>query len=210
MKTTIAIVEDNPSIRQSLQEWVDSAPDYRCVCTCKDAETALIEIPKIKPDVVLMDIQLPGKSGIVCTARLKSMMPELQIIVVTVYRDRDLLFQALKVGACGYLLKRSSPEELLRAIAEVRSGGAPMTGEIARMVVETFQKPTNKISTPDELSPREIELLDLVARGLTNKEIGPKLNISYDTVRAHLRRIYEKLHVRCRTEAVMKYSQGVR
>ena len=210
MKTTIAIVEDNPSIRQSLKEWVDSAPDYRCVCTCKDAETALIEIPKIKPDVVLMDIQLPGKSGIVCTARLKSMMPELQIIVVTVYRDRDLLFQALKVGACGYLLKRSSPEELLRAIAEVRSGGAPMTGEIARMVVETFQKPTNKISTPDELSPRETELLDLVARGLTNKEIGPKLNISYDTVRAHLRRIYEKLHVRCRTEAVMKYSQGVR
>ena len=210
MKTTIAIVEDNPSIRQSLQEWVDSVPDYHCVCTCKDAETALIEIPKIKPDVVLMDIQLPGKSGIVCTARLKSLMPELQIIVVTVYRDRDLLFQALKVGACGYLLKRSSPEELLRAIAEVRSGGAPMTGEIARMVVETFQKPINKISTPDELSPRETELLDLVARGLTNKEIGPKLNISYDTVRAHLRRIYEKLHVRCRTEAVMKYSQGVR
>lgn len=210
MMTTIAIVEDNPSIRQSLKEWVDSAPDYRCVCTCKDAETALIEIPKIKPDVVLMDIQLPGKSGIVCTARLKSMMPELQIIVVTVYRDRDLLFQALKVGACGYLLKRSSPEELLRAIAEVRSGGAPMTGEIARMVVETFQKPASKISASDELSLRETELLNLVAQGLTNKEIGPKLNISYDTVRAHLRRIYEKLHVRCRTEAVMKYSQGVR
>ena len=210
MMTTIAIVEDNPSIRQSLKEWVDSAPDYRCVCTCKDAETALIEIPKIKPDVVLMDIQLPGKSGIVCTARLKSMMPELQIIVVTVYRDRDLLFQALKVGACGYLLKRSSPEELLRAIAEVRSGGAPMTGEIARMVVETFQKPASKISASDELSLRETELLNLVAQGLTNKEIGPKLNISYDTVRAHLRRIYEKLHVRCRTEAVMKYTQGVR
>jgi DNA-binding NarL/FixJ family response regulator len=155
-----------------------------------------------------MDIHLPGESGIACTARLKSLMPKLQVIVVTVYRDRELLFQALKAGACGYLLKRSSPEELLRAIAEVRSGGAPMTGEIARMVVETFQKPATEIPDLAELSPRETELLDLVAKGLTNKEIGPKLNISYDTVRAHLRRIYEKLHVRCRTEAVMKYLQN--
>jgi DNA-binding NarL/FixJ family response regulator len=208
MITTVAIVEDNPSIRRSLQEWVDSAPDYRCVCACADAETALEEVPRLKPDVVLMDIHLPGESGIACTARLKSLMPKLQVIVVTVYRDRELLFQALKAGACGYLLKRSSPEELLRAIAEVRSGGAPMTGEIARMVVETFQKPAPEIPNLAELSPRETELLDLVAKGLTNKEIGPKLNISYDTVRAHLRRIYEKLHVRCRTEAVMKYLQN--
>ncbi len=207
MMTSIAIVEDNPSIRRSLQEWVNSAPDYRCISTFGDAETALQEIPKLKPDVVLMDIQLPGKSGIACTARLKSVLPELQIIVVTVYRDRDLLFQALKAGACGYLLKRSSPEEILRAISEVRSGGAPMTGEIARMVVETFQKPATEALPPAELSARETEILDLVAKGLTNKEIGPKLNIGYDTVRAHLRRIYEKLHVRCRTEAVMKYSQ---
>jgi DNA-binding NarL/FixJ family response regulator len=208
MMTTVAIVEDNPSIRQSLQEWVDSAPEYKCVGTCGDAETALVEVPRLKPDVVLMDIHLPGESGIACTARLKSLMPKLQVIVVTVYRDRELLFQALKAGACGYLLKRSSPEELLRAIAEVRSGGAPMTGEIARMVVETFQKPAAEIPDLAELSPRETELLDLVAKGLTNKEIGPKLNISYDTVRAHLRRIYEKLHVRCRTEAVMKYLQN--
>jgi DNA-binding NarL/FixJ family response regulator len=205
MMTTVAIVEDNPSIRRSLQEWVDSAPGHRCVCACGDAETALKEVPKFKPDVVLMDIHLPGESGIACTARLKNLMPELQIIVVTVYRDRDMLFQALKAGASGYLLKRSSPEELLRAIADVRSGGAPMTGEIARMVVETFQKPAVEIPPPAELSVREIEILDLVAKGLTNKEIGPKLNIGYDTVRAHLRRIYEKLHVRCRTEAVMKY-----
>jgi DNA-binding NarL/FixJ family response regulator len=207
MMTTVAIVEDNPSIRRSLREWVDSAPGHRCVCACGDAETALKELPRLKPDVVLMDIHLPGESGIACTARLKSMMPELQVIVVTVYRDRDLLFQALKAGASGYLLKRSSPEELLRAISEVRSGGAPMTGEIARMVVETFQKPVTETPHLAELSPREMELLDLVAKGLTNKEIAPKLNISYDTVRAHLRRIYEKLHVRCRTEAVMKYSQ---
>ncbi len=156
-----------------------------------------------------MDIHLPGESGIACTSRLKSMMPGIQIIVVTVYRDRDLLFQALKAGASGYLLKRSSPEEILRAIADVRSGGAPMTGEIARMVVETFQKPATETSPTAELSAREMEILDLVAKGLTNKEIGPALNISYDTVRAHLRRIYEKLHVRCRTEAVMKYSQKI-
>ncbi|HEV2692544.1 MAG TPA: response regulator transcription factor [Verrucomicrobiae bacterium] len=206
--TTVAIVDDNPSIRKSLKEWVDSAPGHRCVCTCADAEVALKEVPKLKPDVVLMDIHLPGESGIACTARLKNLMPSLQIIVVTVYRDRDLLFQALKAGASGYLLKRSSPEEIIRAIAEVRSGGAPMTGEIARMVVETFQKPTTETPPTAELSAREMELLDLVAKGLTNKEIGPMLNISYDTVRAHLRRIYEKLHVRCRTEAVMKYSQN--
>ena len=206
--TTIAIVEDNPSIRHSLQEWVDSAPGHRCVCTCADAETAIKDVPRFKPDVVLMDIQLPGESGIACTARLKSLMPALQVVVVTVYRDRDLLFQALKAGACGYLLKRSTPEELLRAIAEVLSGGAPMTGEIARMVVETFQKPAAEASTQAELSAREMEILDLVSKGLTNKEIGPKLNVSYDTVRAHLRRIYEKLHVRCRTEAVMKFLQN--
>lgn len=206
--TTVAIVEDNPNIRRSLQEWVDSAPDHRCVCACGDTKSALKEVPKFKPDVVLMDIHLPGGSGIACTARLKSIMPALQVIVVTVYRDRDLLFQALKAGACGYLLKRSSPEEILRAIAEVRSGGAPMTGEIARMVVETFQNPAAEPQPTAELSQREMELLALVAKGLTNKEIGPILNISYDTVRAHLRRIYEKLHVRCRTEAVMKYSQS--
>jgi len=206
--TTVAIVEDSPSIRRSLQEWVDSAPGYKCVCTCGDAEIALKEVPKFKPDVVLMDIHLPGDSGIACTSRLKQIMPEIQVIVVTVYRDRDLLFQALKAGASGYLLKRSSPEEILRAIAEVRSGGAPMTGEIARMVVETFQKPAAELSPSAELSSREVEILNLVAKGLTNKEIGPSLNISYDTVRAHLRRIYEKLHVRCRTEAVMKYSQN--
>jgi DNA-binding NarL/FixJ family response regulator len=205
--TTVAIVEDNPNIRRSLREWVDSAPGYKCTCDCGNAETALKEVPRLKPDVVLMDIHLPGESGIACTARLKSIMPELQVIVVTVYRDRDLLFQALKAGASGYLLKRSSPEELLRAISEVQSGGAPMTGEIARMVVETFKRPLTEAYPTSELSAREMEILDLVAKGLTNKEIGPKLNISYDTVRAHLRNIYERLHVRCRAEAVMKYTQ---
>jgi DNA-binding NarL/FixJ family response regulator len=208
MMTSVAIVEDNPGIRRSLREWVNAAPGYRCVFDCGDAETALKEIPNLNPDVVLMDIQLPGESGIACTARLKSLLPAVQVVVVTVYRDRELIFQALKAGACGYLLKRSTPEELLRAIAEVRTGGAPMTGEIARMLVETFQTPATKSSQPENLSSREMEILALVSKGLTNKEIGPQLNISYDTVRAHLRRIYEKLHVRCRSEAVTKYLQN--
>ena len=125
--TKIAIVEDNPDICLSISRWINAAPDHKCVCTCPNAESALIEIPRCRPDVVLMDIQLPGESGIVCTARLMDLLPDLLVIVLTVYRDRDLLFQALKAGASGYLLKRSTPAEVLNAIAEVRSGGAPMT-----------------------------------------------------------------------------------
>ena len=207
LMTTIGIVEDHPGIRCSLQTWVNSVPGYHCVCACADAETALIEIPRLQPDVVLMDIQLPGKSGIICTARLKQLMPALQVIVVTVYRDRDLLFQALKAGASGYLLKRCNPKELLSAIAEVRSGGAPMTREIARMLVETFQQPNAQPEDSVKLSPLETEILALVSNGLGNKQIAPQIGISYDSVRGHLRRIYEKLHVRCRAEAVTKYLQ---
>jgi len=151
-----------------------------------------------------MDIHLPGESGIVRTARLKEALPSVQVIMVTIYRNQELIFQALQAGACGYLLKRSSPDELLRAIAEVRAGGAPLTSEIARMVVEAFQK-RGPSSGAEELTPREGEILAQLSEGLSNKEIGARLEISYDTVRAHLRHIYEKLHVRCRTEAVKKY-----
>lgn len=205
--TRVAIVEDNPDIRHSLAEWINSAPDHQCVCACANAEAALVEIPRLRPDVVLMDIRLPGESGIACTARLKSLLPDLLVIVVTVYRERALLFQALKAGASGYLLKRSTPDEVLRAITEVRSGGAPMTREIARMLVETFRSPGTEAAPASELSEREMEILTLVSKGLANKEIGAKLNISYFTVRAHLRKIYEKLHVRCRAEAVAKHMQ---
>src|SRR5438093_7945365 len=138
--TTIAIVEDNAVMRKSFRQWIDAAPGFRCVFTCATAEEAVAEIPRFKPDVVLMDVHLPGASGIACTARLKEAMPGVQVIMLTVYRNQELIFQALQAGACGYLLKRSSPDELLDAIAEVRSGGAPMTGEIARMVVEAFQR----------------------------------------------------------------------
>ena len=202
--TRIAIIEDNLDIRQSLAEWIAAAPGYQCVCTCPDAETALTEVPRLKPDVVLMDIRLPGESGIVCTSRLKTVLPDLQVIVLTVYRDRDLLFQALKAGASGYLLKRSKPADVLNAISEVLSGGAPMTGEIARMVIETFHNSSTQEDSSSELSRREHEILRLAAKGFGNKEIGNALNISYYTVRAHLRKIYEKLHVHGRSEAVAK------
>jgi len=202
---SVAIVEDNAVMRKSFRQWVDASPDFRCVFDCATAEEALAEIPRLKPDVVLMDIHLPGESGIACTARLKEQLPAIQVIILTVYRNQELIFQALQAGALGYLLKRSSPEELLKAIAEVRSGGAPMTSEIARMVVEAFQKKPASVTTGESLTTRESEILALLSEGLSNKEIAERVSISYDTVRAHLRHIYEKLHVRGRTEAVMMY-----
>jgi DNA-binding NarL/FixJ family response regulator len=205
--TKIAIVEDNGTLRKYLADMVGGTPGHRCVCTCVSAEEALVEIPKHKPDVVLMDIHLPGESGIACTARLREKMPNLQVIMLTVYKDIKMIFQALKAGACGYVLKRSGDQEILDAIAEVRAGGAPMTSEIARMVVRSFMEPP-KVTDPagtDQLSAREMEILSLVAEGCPNKEIASRLSISNATVRTHLMHIYEKLHVRCRTEAAAKY-----
>lgn len=203
--TTVAIVEDNPVMRKTFRQWIDAAPDLKCVLACVSAEEAIAEIPRLKPDVVLMDVHLPAGSGIACTARLKESLPGLQVIMLTVYRNQELIFQALQAGACGYLLKRSSPEELLKAIAEVRAGGAPMTSEIARMVVEAFQRKQPGHLPAEGLTNRESEILALLSEGLSNKEIADRVAISYDTVRAHLRHIYEKLHVRGRTEAVKRY-----
>jgi len=203
--TTVAIVEDNAVMRNTFRQWIEAAPGISCVFACATAEEALAEIPRLKPDVVLMDVHLPGESGIACTAQLKEKLPNVQVIIVTVYRNHELIFQALQAGACGYLLKRSSPEELLKAISEVRSGGAPMTSEIARMLVEAFQKKPSTLTAGDGLTQRESEILDLLSEGLSNKEIADRVKVSYDTVRAHLRHIYEKLHVRGRTEAVRKY-----
>lgn len=205
--TNVAIVEGNAFIRESLRQWIDATPEMCCVFGSATAEEALSQLPDLKPDVVLMDIHLAGESGIACTARLKEMLPDVQVIVLTVYRNQELIFQALQAGACGYLLKRSSPAELLKAIAEVRSGGAPMTGEIARMVVEAFQKKPAGQAPAEGLTNRESEILALLSEGLSNKEIADRVAISYDTVRAHLRHIYEKLHVRGRTEAVKRYLQ---
>jgi DNA-binding NarL/FixJ family response regulator len=206
LMTQIAIVEDNETMRRTLAKFIEGAPGCTCVCICGSAEEALQKIPAASPDVVLMDIHLPGQSGISCTARLTARFPKLQVIMLTVYKDLQLIFQALKAGASGYLLKRSSREEILDAIAEVRNGGAPMTSEIARLLVRSFKAPT---ATPagetETLSSREFEILGLIAQGLSNKEIGSRLNISAATVSRHLVHIYAKLHVRCRTEAAAIY-----
>lgn len=206
LMTKVAIVEDNATLRKYLSEVIGNTAGLRCVCACASAEDAIVEIPAHKPNVVLMDIHLPGESGIACTARLREKMPNVQVIMLTVYKDIKMIFQALKAGACGYVLKRSDDKEILEAIAEVRSGGAPMTSEIARMVVRSFmESPKAQNAETDQLSAREMEILALVAEGCPNKEIASRLFISNATVRTHLMHIYEKLHVRCRTEAAAKY-----
>lgn len=200
---SVAIVEDNRTVRQTLHELIEATPGYRCVCACGTTREALQEIPRLRPQVVLMDIHLPDESGIVCTSRLKEKLPEAQIIILTVYKDIEMIFRALKAGASGYLLKRAPTAEVLRAVAEVCTGGAPMTGEIARLIVQSFQAPP--ANTIQGLSRRELEILEQLAEGLSNKEIAARLSISTETVRTHLGHIYEKLHVQGRTEAVTKY-----
>lgn len=202
--TTVAVIEDNLTMRKTLVELIDSTTGYRCVCACATSNEALAELPRHHPDVALMDIHLPDESGVVCTARLTEKMPNLQVIMVTVYADTDLIFQALKAGACGYILKRSRPQEIIQAVAEVRAGGAPMTPEIARMVVRSFRAPSAAPNV-EGLTARESEILELLTSGLSNKEIAHKTNIAAGTVRNHLGNIFKKLHVRCRTEAAAKF-----
>ncbi|RYD46897.1 MAG: response regulator transcription factor [Verrucomicrobiaceae bacterium] len=204
--TDVAIVEDNAALGAGLRKIVESAEDFRCLGVWTSAEEALKKIDAFRPQVVLMDINLPGMSGIEATARIKTHLPELQVIMVTVYRDHDQIFAALKAGASGYLLKRSTPEEVRQAIRDVRSGGAPMSAEIARRVVEAFHQPAKTTGAETvKLSKRETEILELLTKGLANKEIADRLDISVETVRVHLRRVYEKLHVHSRTEAAMKF-----
>jgi DNA-binding NarL/FixJ family response regulator len=203
--TKIAIVEDNRVIRESLMEFVSADPESRCVCTCATAEDALKILPKHQPDIVLMDIQLPHMSGIDCIAQLKQLLPSVQIIMVTVYEDTERIFKALRMGACGYLLKRCAPEELIAAIHEVRQGGAPMSREIARKVISSFQEPVTAAAEMEDLSQREKEILELVAGGFANKAIADRLGLTDGTVRWHLRHVYHKLHVRSRTEAALKF-----
>lgn len=205
MAVNVAIVEDKTGVRQNWARLINAAPGFRCVATCPSGEEALLTLPKARPQVILMDIQLPGISGIECTAQLKSMLPESQILMVTVYEDAERIFEALKAGASGYLLKTTPPAELVEAISEVTRGGAPMTGEVARKVIAAFQRPPATPTGDVQLSERETAVLALLAQGYANKEIADRLQISYDTVRAHLKHTYEKLHVRSRTEAVAKY-----
>jgi len=200
---SVAVVEDDERFRRSLTRWVASTPGLSCGGSCADAEEALKKLPESNPDIVIMDINLPGLSGIECVRRLRAQQPALQVIMLTVYEDNDLIFKALQAGAHGYLLKRSSPDKILEAILEVSRGGAPMSSIIARKVVQSFQTP---VLAKDEikLTPREEQILNGVVRGLLNKEIADELSISVETIRVHLKNIYEKLHVRCRTEAALK------
>jgi DNA-binding NarL/FixJ family response regulator len=204
----IGIVEDNKLIRESLEDFVHTDPGCQCVCACATAEDALKLLPRLAPDIVLMDIQLPNLSGIECTARLKQLLPSVQIIMVTVYEDTDRIFRALRAGACGYLLKCCTPAELVSAIREVRQGGAPMSREIARKVIASFQEPVTAAAEVEELSPRELEIVELLAGGHSNKEIAGRLSLTESTVRWHLWHVYNKLHVRSRTEAVLKFQSA--
>jgi DNA-binding NarL/FixJ family response regulator len=208
MKVNVAIVEDNAEARQSWVKLLEANPRVNCVAACESAEAALNQIPERHPQVVLMDINLPGMSGIRCTALLKERLPGTQILMLTAYSTNDYIFEALKAGASGYLLKSVSGAELIRSILDVVDGGAPMTGQIARRVIEVFRKPAPKGPEEAKLTSRENEILQLLAKGYANKEIASHLQCTTGTVKIHLEHIYEKLHVHCRTEAAAKYLGG--
>jgi len=202
---TVAIVEDDAGIRHSLEWLLKSSAEFLCVAACKNGEEALRLIPKAAPQVVLMDINLPDRSGIECTARLKELLPEIQVVMITVYGDTEKVFNALRAGASGYILKRTPPARILQAIREVHAGGVAMSGEIASKVLGAFREPAPAPAEEQNLSRREQEVLELLSQGCANKEIADKLSISIETVTWHLRHIYTKLHVRSRTQAALKF-----
>lgn len=212
----IAIVEDDAGLREILQKIFSSAPDFRVVLTCPDGETAVREIPIKAPNVVLMDINLPGMSGIDCLRVVKKSLPSIRVVMVTVYDDDDRLFESLVAGADGYLLKRATRNRFLEAVREIVTGGAPISPKVARRMVEYFHqlksaKADQPASSPaaemelQELTTREIEVLAKLAEGLAPKEVAHELQISWDTVRNHISNIYAKLHVHSRSEAILKY-----
>lgn len=205
MPIKVAIVEDDLRVREELAKLIDRNTGFRCLGTYANGEIALAEIPKLKPDVVLMDIKLPGMSGIDCVRSLKTACPSVQIVMLTVYDEVGQLFQSLMAGACGYLLKRTPADKLLEAITEAQLGGAPMTRKIARKVVQYFHQFGAASPEAGILSKREQETLALLGEGFRYKEIAEKMGISFNTVREYVHSIYQKLHVTSRTEAVRKY-----
>ena len=205
MTIKVAIVEDNDKIREGLATLIDGSEGFECSAAYESAEEALRQLPAYKPDVVLMDIHLPRMSGIECVEKLKERNPDLQIMMLTVYEDDEKIFKSLTAGATGYLLKRTPPAELLESIRELHEGGSPMSDQIARKVVEAFQQMGKSSKETENLSEREMEILSFLAKGYHDKEIADHFFLSVKTVRTHLRNIYQKLHVRSRTEAVLKY-----
>jgi DNA-binding NarL/FixJ family response regulator len=205
MKKSVIIVEDDRGLRDQLVQILDTASDIRCLGAFPSAEDALPQILAKKPDVVLMDIKLPGMSGIQCVSEIKKVQPTMQVVMVTVYEDSERIFRALKAGANGYLVKSSPPQQLLAAIRDVSTGGAPMSSHIASKVVRHFHLIGVSPTESENLSPREREVLELLASGFIYKEIGDKLNIGVETVRTYVKNICQKMHVRSRLEAVAKH-----
>jgi len=204
MKTTVAIVEDNPRLAKLTLRMLENLPDIECVATCASGEEALKTIPRDRPDVVLMDINLPGMSGIQCVSELKKVLPDIQIIMVTVFEDSERIFKALKAGADGYLIKSGYPDQLIEAIRAVGEGGFPMNGHVARKVVEHFHLVGPAPEEGNNLSPREQQVMELLSKGLLYKEIAEHLSIGVETVRTYVKKVCRKMHVRNRLEAVAK------
>ncbi len=203
-KLNIAIVEDNHAIRKNLVELILHEKSFRLLGEFSNAEEACDTIPHLMLELVMMDIELPGMSGIDCVAKLKPLCPKTQFMMFTVFEESEQVFNALSAGASGYILKTSSEEEIIAALNELHAGGSPMSPLIARKVVTIFQKQKKEMKEVESLSSREKEILQLLAEGLLYKEIGDKLNITLGTVKQHLHRVYEKLHVNNRTEAINK------
>ena len=205
MPVLVSIVEDDSRLCETLEGMFVGHDDFRCLGVCRSGEEALNRIPLQPPDVVLMDIELPNMSGIECVAKLRAQVPGVLAIMLTVFEDSDKLFKALQAGASGYLIKSTPAEEILAAIKEVLRGGSPMSSSIARKVVQSFHQMGASSRESENLSPREREIVEALAKGYLVKEIADRLQISIETVKTHLKKIYEKLHVRSRTEAVVKF-----
>lgn len=201
----ISIVEDVEEIRNGVKRLIDDSDEFLCVSVYGDAESALEELPVLKPDIVLMDINLPGQNGIECVKKIRAKCEGIQFMMFTIYEDSEQVFDALEAGANGYLLKNTPHGQILSALKELYHGGAPMSTHIARKVVNAFQKKENDVEEKHDLSNREREVLKLLSKGYLYKEIADQLGITTGTVRQHIHKIYEKLHVQNRTEALNKY-----
>jgi len=206
---SVSIVEDDVWLRKDLAREISAASGFCCLSSFATAEDALKKLPAESPDVVIMDINLPGLNGIECVRRLKEISPEMCVLMLTVYEESDLIFDALRAGASGYLLKRTKSAELLEAIADAHQGGSPMTSSVARQVVKFFARPPVSGAEVDGLSARECEILNLLVKGYAYKSVADELSISVNTVRMFIRRIYKKMHVHSRGEATAKIQSGI-